>query len=235
MRVLIAEDDDFIRKGLLEIFRLEGFDPVEAEDGDEAVRLFRAQSFDFICLDLMMPKKSGYDVLKEIRKTDTHVPVIIITAKSEEIDVVLGLELGADEFITKPFGVKETAARIRAVARRAFERNSPEGRDASFTIGDLRIYPHKLRAERGARGERGPETIELSLREIEILRFFSENEGKVLSKQAIFDRCWSEKFFPLSRTLDQHISKLRKRIEKDPACPVIIKTVHGVGYRYDNG
>jgi DNA-binding response OmpR family regulator len=144
------------------------------------------------------------------------------------------LELGADDFICKPFGVKETAARIRALTRRVFERESPIDKMSSFAIADLTVVPHKLRAER-ARRDTGDEIIDLSLREVEILRFFAENEGKVLSKQAIFDHCWGEKFFPLSRTLDQHISKLRKRIEKDPRSPCIIKTVHGVGYRYDKG
>jgi DNA-binding response OmpR family regulator len=229
MRVLIAEDDDFIRKGLAEIFRMEGFEIIEAADGEAAVHRFYSETVDFVCLDIMMPKKSGYDVLKEIRKHNTKIPVMFVTAKSEEIDTVLGLELGADDVIVKPFGVKEVAARIRAVTRRTMEQMNPDEPVSSFRIGDLTVTPAKLRAERDG------SVIELSLRETEILRLFAKNEGKVLSKQAIFDQCWSERFFPLSRTLDQHISKLRKRIEKDPQTPKIIKTVHGVGYRYDKG
>ena len=227
MKVLVAEDDEHIRKGLIEILEDEGYVTCEARDGKEALELFSSEDPDFICLDIMMPMVSGYDVLREIRKRDSSVPVVFISAKSEEIDKVVGLELGADDFIVKPFGVKEVVARIRAVTRRTIQLRQPERATHAFEIGDLTVFPAKLRAVRGEI------TIDLSLREVQMLALFADNSGTVLSRQDIFDHCWDEQFFPLSRTLDQHVAKLRKRIERDPKNPKIIKTVHGVGYRYD--
>ncbi len=226
MKVLVAEDDALIRGGLSEILKKEGYTPIEAEDGEEALERFFADRPGFVCLDVMMPKMSGYDVLREIRKKNAKVPVIFISAKSEEIDKVLGLELGADDFIVKPFGVNEVVARIRAVTRRCFVEKAPPKAEP-FTLGDLEVRPAELRAVR----ERT--VIELSLREVRLLELFGDHKGEVLSRDQIFTHCWDESFFPSSRTLDQHIVRLRKRIERDPGNPRIIKTVHGVGYRYD--
>jgi DNA-binding response OmpR family regulator len=227
MTVLIAEDDENIRKGLAEILGNEGYTTIEAADGASALAQFAATAPDFVCLDIMMPGKSGYDVCREIRASGSAVPIVFISAKSEEIDKVVGLELGADDFIVKPFGVKEVVARIRAVTRRCFSARRPPELPATFRIGDLEVSPDELRARRGG------EAIELSLREVKILELFSRHRGVVLERDAIFDACWGEKYFPLSRTLDQHVAKLRKKIERDPKSPEIIRTVHGVGYRYD--
>jgi len=227
MKVLLVEDDENIRKGLVEILQNEGYETIEAANGKKALELFAEQSPDFICLDIMMPEKSGYDVCREIRAKNQDIPIIFISAKSEEIDKVLGLELGADDFIVKPFGVREVVARIRAVTRRCFASHRPQDLDQPFTLADLSVSPSQLRARRG------DQTIELSLREVRILQLFFQNKGAVLDRNTIFDKCWGDKFFPSSRTLDQHIAKLRKRIESDPKKPTIIKTIHGVGYRYD--
>jgi len=226
MKVLIAEDDGHIRAGLTDILRAEGYQPVEAQDGLAAVELFESEQPDFVCLDIMMPGMSGYDVCRKIRET-SQVPIVFISAKSEEIDKVVGLELGADDFIVKPFGVKEVIARIRAVTRRCFAAKAPEELPRSFAIADLEVFPAELRARRGDR------TIELSLREVKLLELFSRNLGVVLERNAIFDACWDTSYFPSSRTLDQHIAKLRKKVELDPKEPRIIQTVHGVGYRHD--
>jgi DNA-binding response OmpR family regulator len=227
MKVLIAEDDARIRRGLAEILRAEGYETVEAPDGGSALETFDRERPDFLCLDIMMPGQSGYDVCRELRRRGSTVPIVFISAKSEEIDKVLALELGGDDFIVKPFGVKEVVARIRAVTRRALAgREAPQGRRA-FTIGDLEVLPTELRARRGE------EWIELSLREVKLLELFVGRKGEVLDRNTIFDACWGEKFFAASRTLDQHIAKLRKKIELDPKTPAIILTVHGVGYRYD--
>ncbi len=225
--VLIAEDDGNIRRGLADILESEGYTALLAADGNEALELFRNTKPDFVCLDIMMPEKSGYDVCREIRRTDPDIPVIFISAKSEEIDKVVGLELGADDFIVKPFGVREVVARIRAVTRRCFASSRPASLPGSFTISDLTVEPSELRARRNN------ETIELSLREVKLLELFHKNPGKVLDRNTIFDMCWNEKFFPSSRTLDQHISKLRKKIEPKPSDPSVILTVHGIGYRYE--
>jgi two-component system, OmpR family, alkaline phosphatase synthesis response regulator PhoP len=227
MTVLIAEDDDNIRKGLAEILGDEGYATIEAADGPSALAQFRAAAPDFVCLDIMMPGKSGYDVCREIRASGSGVPIVFISAKSEEIDKVVGLELGADDFIVKPFGVKEVVARIRAVTRRCIAARRPVELPSTFVIGDLTVSPDELRARRGA------QAIELSLREVRILELFSKHPGAVLDRDAIFDACWGESYFPLSRTVDQHIAKLRKKIERDAKSPELIRTVHGAGYRYD--
>ena len=228
MKVLIAEDDPHTRAGLGEILEAEGYQVLTAQDGKNALELFTRESPDFICLDIMMPGLSGYDVCREIRRTDPNVPVIFISAKSEEIDTVVGLELGADDFIVKPFGVKEVVARIRAITRRRFAAIPATVLPASFRLGDLDVFPAELRARRNGI------TIELSLRDVRILALLHENKGAVISRDTFFNRCWGLEHMPNSRTLDQHIAQLRKRIEIDAKNPAIVRTVHGVGYRYDD-
>jgi DNA-binding response OmpR family regulator len=227
MKVLIAEDDTNTRNGLVEILEAEGYEVVATGNGREALRLFAKEAPDFVCLDIMMPGVSGYDVCREIRRGDPAVPVIFISAKSEEIDKVVGLELGADDFIVKPFGVKEVVARIRAVTRRRIAAAPAAVRVAPFRIGDLEVSPSELRARREGN------TIELSLRDVKILALLRENRGAVVTRDAFFRECWGMQHVPNSRTLDQHIAQLRKRIERDPRNPAIVLTVHGVGYRFE--
>ena len=227
MKVLVAEDDRLIREGLVEILRAEGYRVVEAHDGRAALTRFEDEAPDFVCLDIMMPEVSGFDVCKQIRAINPHVPIVFISAKSEEIDKVIGLELGADDFIVKPFGVKEVVARIRAVTRRCLKAAQDSSSPAPFSMGDLEVFPGELRARRGK------QVVDLSLRDVNILKLFHRCRGKVLDRNTIFNECWGEDYFSNSRTLDQHISQLRKRIEKDPKYPVIIRTVHGAGYRFE--
>jgi len=227
MRVLVAEDDENIRNGLIEILKMEGYQTLSARDGKEALELYNAESPDFICLDIMMPGVNGYDVCREIRKENQQIPVIFISAKSEEIDKVIGLELGADDYIIKPFGLKEVIARIRAVTRRAFITARKDTAPRNFTIADLEVHPDELRAFRD------DEMIDLSLRDVKILELLYTNIGKAVNRDMLFNECWGIDYLPNSRTIDQHVSQLRKRIEKDQKNPEIIKTVHGVGYRYD--
>ncbi len=227
MKVLIAEDDANTRAGLEEILRAEGYETIGAANGAEALELFRVESPEFVCLDIMMPEISGYDVCRRIRDTDAEVPVIFISAKSEEIDRVLGLELGADDYIMKPFGVREVLARIRAVTRRTLARGRRTPDTEVFRMADLEVRPAELRAGRGA------ETIELSLRDVKILRLLFRHRGEVVSRAMLFDDCWGLDHVPQSRSLDQHVSQLRKRVEVDPKQPRISRTVHGAGYRYD--
>ena len=227
MKVLIAEDDENTRKGLEEILQTEGYETVSAHDGQETLDLFASESPDFVCLDIMMPGVDGYAVCRKMRRHDSSVPIIFISAKSEEIDKVLGLELGADDFIVKPFGIREVIARIRAVTRRCIASRAPQDMPPSFRLGDLEVFPAELRARRG------DAVIDLSLRDAKILELLHRHRGEALDRNFIFNECWGMDYFPNSRTLDQHISQLRKRIEIDPKNPVIIRTVHGVGYRYD--
>ena len=233
MKVLIAEDDRHTREGLCEIFDAEGYETFAAADGAEAIELFGKVGPDVVCLDVMMPEASGYDVCREIRKTSPGVGILFISAKSEEIDKVLGLELGADDFIVKPFGLKEVVARIRAVTRRLIVERKARGNggDAAgaegFEMDGLRVEPDELRAHRDG------EVIELSLRDVKILRLLFEQRGKAVSRDRFFDECWGFDYLPNSRCLDQHISQLRRRVEADHSAPKIIKTVHGVGYRFE--
>ena len=227
MKVLVAEDDALIRQGLAEILEKEGYQVVQAEDGEQALELFEREAPDFVCLDIMMPGRSGYDVCRILRERRVDLPIIFISAKSEEIDKVLGLELGADDFILKPFGVREVVARIRAVTRRYLVGRDRAAKSQGFVMADLRIEPDELRAYRGE------VRIDLSLRDIKILACLHRQAGKVVSRQALFDECWGRDYLPSSRSLDQHISQLRKRIEQDSAAPRIVRTAHGSGYRYD--
>jgi two-component system, OmpR family, alkaline phosphatase synthesis response regulator PhoP len=226
MKVLLAEDDRHIREGLRDILLAEGYETITAADGTEAMRLFQADAPHFVLLDIMMPGANGYDVCREIRARDPDVPIIFISAKSEEIDRVVGLELGGDDFIVKPFGVKEVVARIRAITRRCLRTRGP-AQSPPFNMGDFQVFPAELRARRGE------STYELSLREVGILRLLHENAGKVVDRDTFFNRLWGLAHAPNSRTLDQQVSKLRRRIEVDPAKPRLIRTVHGIGYRYD--
>jgi two-component system, OmpR family, alkaline phosphatase synthesis response regulator PhoP len=164
MKVLVAEDDHHMLAGIVDILEGEGYETMAARDGREALALFRDRGPDFVCLDIMMPHVSGYDVCREIRKLDATVPVIFLSAKSEEIDKVLGLELGADDYVMKPFGMKEFVARLRAISRRCFAQRRGPTPSASFRMGALEVMPGELRARRGDGG-----LVELSLREVAIL------------------------------------------------------------------
>jgi len=231
MRALVAEDDLYTRQALLAILEDDGWTVTGAADGTEAVAAFGADTFDLVCLDVMMPGKSGYDVCRAIRKTDQRVPVLFISAKSEEIDKVLGLELGADDFVVKPFGVREVLARVHALVRRAALNGETEpaaaGGGAEFSFGPWRILPAELRAWNGT------VRIDLVPRELSMLKLLASKKGQVVNRVQFFRECWELEHPPLSRTLDQHIAGLRKKIERDPASPRLIRTVQGVGYRYE--
>ena len=227
MKVLIAEDDRNIRSGLEEILQDEGYETVAAEDGTQALALYRSESPDFLCLDIMMPGVNGYEVCREVRRSDPDVPIIFISAKSEEIDKVVGLELGADDFILKPFGVREVLARIRAVTRRYLARDRVGADRKPFRMDDLEVMPAELRARRGE------QIVDLSLRDVKILQLLHRMSGQVVDRTTLLNQCWGLAHIANSLTLDQHVSQLRKRIERDPKQPRIIRTVHGVGYRYE--
>jgi len=223
VKILIADDDPITLDALAECLRNEGYEPLAAADGTQALELWRAHKPDLLCLDIMMPGLDGYEVCRRVRGSGAAVPVIFLSAKSEEIDVVVGLKLGADDFIRKPFGKHELLARISAVLRRM---QSRETERRSFRMHDLLVYPRELHADRGGL------QIELSPREAAILELLHDRAGEVVNRDALLDKCWGIDYLPESRTLDQHIAKLRKRIERDPEKPEIIETVRGVGYRH---
>jgi len=223
MNILLADDDPITLDALRASVEPEGFGALLARDGEQALALWEKHRPDLLCLDIMMPHIDGYEVCRRVRALDSQVPVLFLSAKSEEIDVVVGLQLGADDFIRKPFGKHELLARIRTALRRTQTRTHPA---RSFVMDDLTVYPSELRAERlGA-------SIDLSPRETAILSLLHERAGQAVDRDALLNRCWGIDYFPDSRTLDQHIAKLRKRIERDPAQPALIETVRGVGYRF---
>ena len=223
MTLLLADDDPITLDALHACITPEGYTALLARDGREALALWEKGRPDLLCLDIMMPHLDGYEVCRRVRAADAQVPVLFLSAKSEEIDVVVGLQLGADDFIRKPFGKHELLARIRAALRRANARNQPARK---FTMHDLTIHPLELRAERAG------ESIDLSPREAAILALLHERAGQVVDRDTLLDRCWGADYFPESRTLDMQIAKLRKRIEPDATAPTIIETVRGAGYRY---
>ncbi len=227
MRILIAEDDTHTREALRQVLTREGHSVIATANGAEAMTAFRNDKPDFVCLDIMMPELSGYDVCRAIRRIDERVPVLFLSAKSEEVDRVLGLELGADDFLGKPFGVREFIARIQAIARRAGLLQAQAEAAGVFQLGDLRIVASELRAFRGEHA------IPITPRELRVLQVFHERKGRVVDRNTLCDEAWDADYFPSSRALDQCISQLRKKIELDHASPKIIQTVHGAGYRYE--
>jgi len=229
LHILVAEDDTHIRNGLIDTLESEGYRTTAAKNGKDAVVLFKAGTFDLVLLDIMMPSLSGYDVCRAIRKKDEQVPVIMLTAKSEEIDKVLGLELGADDYITKPFGVHELLARIGAVLRRSRRLQPPiEKGDRRFRFGSAEINGRQYRAQTG------DQSFDLSERELNLLNYFRSNPDAVLSRDELLNVVWGIEYYGTTRTLDQHIAQLRKKVELDPSSPQVITTVHGVGYRYNS-
>lgn len=228
MKILIAEDDPNIRFGLAQALKNEGYELLMAENGAIALELFQTQSPDFVILDIMMPVMDGYTVCKEIRKVNEQIPILFLSAKDEEIDRVVGLELGADDYIGKPFGIHEIRARIKAIAKRCCQivKKEPEILPSSFKFGEWLIQPNQLTATKGQ------EEVVLTLREVTILKYFYEHPNEVITRDTLFNIAWGYDHLPNSRTLDQHISKLRKIIEPNPQIPTLILTVHGLGYRY---
>lgn len=233
MKILVAEDDVHTRNAIVELLTGDGHYVLSAADGAEAKQLLECESFEMACLDVMMPRLSGYDLCREIRSHDAEMPILFLTAKADEIDKVVGLELGADDYVVKPFGSKEFLARVRALARRCSRSCSTdvtkETLDCNdqFTLGQWEIFPKQFR------GRSSNEQIELTPREVRILRMLVEHMGEVVTRRELFNCGWGMNRVPNSRTLDQTISQLRKRLEVDPANPVLIQTVYGVGYRYD--
>ena len=232
LKILVAEDDPHTRAALVEVLSGEGYVVSQAADGVQAKFLFDKHQHDLACLDVMMPGLSGYDLCRHFRTCNPRMPILFITAKGEEIDKVVGLELGADDYIVKPFGTKEVVARIRAVARRCIEdfqiHDDPNSLPTDeFTMDDLRVNPRQMRAKRGE------QSIELTQRELKILQLLASKSGEVVDRNELFRIAWEDNHVPNSRTIDQTISQLRKRIEHDPKTPRIIQTVYGVGYRYE--
>ena len=220
-RILIVDDEPEMVRGLQDNLRFEGYQTVTATQGREGLRLALQEAPDLILLDVMMPQLSGWDVLRALRQERVDIPVILLTARGEEIDRVLGLELGADDYITKPFSLRELLARVRAVLRRP----GPRLKGETIAFGDVRIV---LRARQAFKAGR---EVSLTRKEFDLLRFLGEHPGEVLTRDRLLDEVWGYAQFPTTRTVDTHILRLRQKFEADPEHPRYILTVHGQGYK----
>jgi two-component system alkaline phosphatase synthesis response regulator PhoP len=229
MSILIAEDDPHLRAGIVDLLSLEGFECQVADDGAKALALFRAEKPEICVFDVTMPVMDGLTLCREVRRIDPLVPILLLSARGEESDRVRGLEIGADDYVAKPFGARELVARIKAALRRSKVQGAPARAepDGRLHMGDLDIDQKAVRAFRGE------QRIDLTSREAAILAALYDRRGQAVSRDELFDVAWGRDYMPNSRALDQYVSALRKKIEIDPAAPRIIRTVHGIGYRYD--
>lgn len=223
--ILIVEDEPDMQHGLKDNLEFEGYIVDTANDGDEAIKKILLGQYDLILLDVMIPKVSGFDVCKRVRHKGIETPIIFLTAKGEEFDKVIGLESGGDDYMTKPFGLRELSARIKAVLRRSTNTKHEE-QESFVKIGKLEVNFENYIAQCNA------ESVKLTAKEFDILRYLLDHKNSTISRDNILDAIWGYEYQPTARTVDNFILKLRQKIEADPNHPEILITVHGVGYRF---
>jgi len=222
-RILIIEDEPAMVAGLRDNFEYEGYDVISADDGVSGLERVLAEDPDLIVLDVMMPRMSGLEVCKQMKARRPSIPIIMLTARGQEIDKVLGLELGADDYVTKPFSIRELMARIRAVLRRVPPQTPlPD----VYRFGDVEVNV------RGNQVRRAGSAVELSAKEFALLAYFISHPGETLSRDRLLDAVWGYQNYPNTRTVDTHIVHLRHKVEPDPEQPRFILTVHGTGYKF---
>ncbi len=223
-KILIVEDEESIRESVAFLLSKEGYQVDTIADGKQALAAFEKFNPDLVLLDIMLPELSGVEVAKQIRQI-SQTPIIMLTAKDTELDKVLGLEIGADDYVTKPFSSRELLARIKAILRRTSE--------VTATEGGLKVGPVEIDQDRHQVLIRGEE-MAMPLKEFELLLYLIQNSGRVLTRNQLIDRIWGSDYFGDTKTLDVHIKRIRARVEKDPANPKYLQTVRGVGYKFDN-
>ena len=223
-KVLVVEDEQSLREPLVYLLQKEGYEVIEAEDGAKALKVFDSLGADIILLDLMLPELSGNEVCRIIRQS-SQVPIIMLTAKDSEIDKVVGLEIGADDYVTKPYSTRELLARMKAVLRRNLDPSAP-------VSGMLNAGPVQMDVERHVVTVNGSK-VSLPLKEFELLELLLENVNRVLTRGQIIDRVWGSNYYGDTKTLDVHIKRIRSKIEDDPARPVHLMTVRGLGYKFE--
>jgi two-component system alkaline phosphatase synthesis response regulator PhoP len=221
--VLIIEDEEAILLALEDDLRAEGYAVASATDGPSGLRMAEEHAFDLIVLDIMLPGMNGFEVCKRLRQNGVTTPILILTAKSQEIDKVLGLELGADDYVTKPFSRRELLARVKAILRR--KANQPEGMEA-YSFGDVEVDFNKYQARKAGKA------VHLTRLEYDLLRFLIEHREGVVSRDEILEEVWEDAAAVYPRTVDTHVGRLRKKLEDDPGDPRYILGVRGVGYRF---
>jgi DNA-binding response OmpR family regulator len=220
-KVLVVEDDPGILRTVADNLRFEKYDVITAGDGETAYVLQQQQQPDLIVLDLMLPRVSGQELCRRLRAEDVQVPVLVLTARGEEADRVGGLDMGADDYVTKPFSVPELMARVRALLRR-----SSSGLASMLTFGDVEVDFRSHTAVRGGR------PVEMTRKEFALLRFLASHLDTVITRDELLNKVWGLEAYPVTRTVDNHIASLRAKLEADPARPVYIQTVFGVGYKF---
>jgi DNA-binding response OmpR family regulator len=231
IKILVVEDDANIRLGLEEVLSGEGYAVEVCARGDEAVERIGKAKPQLVVLDVMLPGKSGYEICKELRKRRVPVPILMLTAKGQELDKVVGLEAGADDYVTKPFGVRELIARVHALLRRTqgpggvATEGLPEAAD-TFTVGEATVDPKLYEIRRNGEAEK------LTAREMDLLLFFHAHPNEVLTRDRLLNEVWGYEYFGTTRTLDQMVAQLRKKLGEHADSPRHLVTVHGVGYRW---
>ena len=226
-KILIVEDETSFSEALAFLLGKEGFETVVAENGRQALEIYANEGADLILLDLMIPEVSGIEVCRTIRTT-SQVPIIMLTAKDAEIDKVVGLELGADDYVTKPYSSRELIARIKAVLRRGLSEDGLVHDQDVMEVGPVRLNIGKHQVSVNG------SPVALPLKEFELLEFLMRNSGRVLTRSQLIDRVWGGDYYGDTKTLDVHIKRLRAKIEEDPANPVLIQTIRGLGYKLEN-
>jgi two-component system, OmpR family, alkaline phosphatase synthesis response regulator PhoP len=226
-KILVVEDDPHILRGLEEVLKSDGFEVAVCRRGDQAIESVMTQRPALIVLDVMLPGLSGYDICKQLRAKKVVIPILMLTAKGQEIDKVVGLDLGADDYVTKPFGVRELLARIHALLRRTQTQGGEMPSDASapFQIGAAIVNPRTFQLKRGKATEA------LTAKELKLLQLFSQHPGEVFSRDRLLNEVWGYNYFGTTRTLDQVIVQLRKKLGDNGDNPKHLQTVHGVGYK----
>ena len=226
-KILIIEDEASFSEALSFLLQKEGYSISIADNGKDGLEQFKSQDFDLVLLDLMIPELSGIEVCRAIRST-SQVPIIMLTAKDSEIDKVVGLELGADDYVTKPYSSRELVARIKAVLRRgSIEPDSLSDNSGVHEVAGIRMDTERHQVSVNGR------QIALPLKEFELLEFLLRNAGRVLTRGQLIDRVWGGDYYGDTKTLDVHIKRLRSKIESDPANPVLIQTIRGLGYKFE--
>ena len=224
-RVLVIEDEPAILRGLADNLRLESYEVLTADDGETGYDLLRTQNPDLVILDLMLPRMSGYEVCRKARAAGIETPILMLTARGQEMDRVAGLDMGADDYVTKPFSLAELMARIRALLRRSHAGAGITSL-ASLAFDDIAIDFGKYEARRAGRA------VEMTRKEFQVLRYLAGRPGQVVTREELLEQVWGYEKYPTTRTVDNHILSLRAKLEREPAKPRRLLTVHGVGYKW---
>jgi DNA-binding response OmpR family regulator len=225
-RVLVIEDEPAILRGLADNLRFESYEVLTASDGESGFELLRTCRPDLVILDLMLPRMSGYDVCRKARAAGIETPILMLTARSEEVDRVAGLDLGADDYVTKPFSLAELLARVRALLRRAQSKPAADALIPALAFDDVEVRFASYEARRAGR------EVEMTRKEFQVLRYLASRPGQVVTREELLEQVWGFERYPSTRTVDNHILSLRTKLEREPAKSRRLLTVHGVGYKW---